>query len=331
MWKKVSYLLKKRKLSSQESSPAITNEIVGKRKAFVFNDTRPDQHFGCDCVMENLMTLLDASGIIPSYFYDVGKDWKKDKSVPIRVAECDIIIVNGEGSIHHSNRRARSLSRVGKLAKSMGKPVVLLNATLFENDTKVYKNLSFFDSIYVRDSYSSKEAGMHGLKTSYAPDFTFYSDFGDAKERLAREDLKVLVGDSVIGKTAEGLDLFAQKHRFSRINILHKDEEPSFISEHVDKMSEADLLVTGRFHTVCFCLNAGIPFIATESNTNKISSLLDDCFNDRKRIVTVDKLDSIDISEFASFSEQEVLAIKAFKKRSRQCYEDICNRLKFLH
>jgi polysaccharide pyruvyl transferase WcaK-like protein len=46
--------------------------------------------------------------------------------------------------------------------------------------------------------------------------------------------------------------------------------------EFIDRVSRLSLLVTGRFHAVCVALAAGTPFLAVESNTHKIASLIED-------------------------------------------------------
>ncbi|WFF41112.1 polysaccharide pyruvyl transferase family protein [Salinicola endophyticus] len=309
------------------SESALTKSVSGKwvKTAFIFNDTRPDLHFGCDRVMDNLLALLDECRISPRYFYGVGQYWEFDPRVRTAIAECDVVIVNGEGSIHHSNRRARSLSRLGKLAKSMGKPAVLLNCTLFKNKKRLYKDLAYFDQIYARDLYSVKEAAQNGLSIAYAPDLTFFSDFGVApKEHQGNDvDARVLVGDSVIEEVANELSAFAARGNACFLDIVHGGDETTSVESHVERMRASDLVVTGRFHTVCFCLNAGVPFVALESNTNKISSLLDDCLKEQRRVITVDELKNLAVSDFLHFTEGEVAAICAFKDRARAAFSDM--------
>jgi len=48
------------------------------------------------------------------------------------------------------------------------------------------------------------------------------------------------------------------------------------LARFLEALESADLVVTGRFHAVCFCLLTGTPFLATATNSHKIYGMLRD-------------------------------------------------------
>ena len=86
-------------------------------KAVILNDTSFDFHHGCSKVMENIVTLLNNRGIHVIGTNPVGVDWQINSSFLNNLAVADIVIVNGEGTIHHSQSRAKELVKISKYAK----------------------------------------------------------------------------------------------------------------------------------------------------------------------------------------------------------------------
>ena len=61
-----------------------------------------------------------------------------------------------------------------------------------------------------------------------------------------------------------------------RFQLANDSLENLGFSELIQNLREARLVITGRFHLVCFCILTGTPFIATASNSHKIQGLLED-------------------------------------------------------
>src|SRR3546814_2757179 len=106
----------------------------GLRKVALFNDTRPDGHFGCSLVIRQLVGLLRSQELEVSWFWPVGKDWHG--AIEDRLAGLDAIVVNGEGTIHRASERdrARWLTELGPIASKHGLPSFLDNARLHDID-----------------------------------------------------------------------------------------------------------------------------------------------------------------------------------------------------
>ena len=94
-----------------------------------------------------------------AWSHRVGVDWRTfrpNSAIPAIAG----IVVNGEGSIHHSasRPRARYLSQLGNFAHDdLGVPAFLLNATISDIEDDVADELRAFDRIWVRESGSLAE------------------------------------------------------------------------------------------------------------------------------------------------------------------------------
>ena len=130
------------------------SEVV-EVNAAIFNDTSESFHFGCSVVMRELHRRLVQQGIQPVWRHRVGEDWRCDRSAADSGAE--LVIVNGEGSIHRTAKRQRAiaLSEIGPFARDhLRVPAFLINSTIFEIDAHAAENLKKFTRIWVRDSAS---------------------------------------------------------------------------------------------------------------------------------------------------------------------------------
>ena len=133
----------------------------------IFNDTGATRHYGCELVMRTLTGGLAAHGMISAWSHRVGVDWRTFRHEIPRFPAIAGIVVNGEGSIHHSasRPRARYLSQLGNFAHDeLGVPAFLLNATISDIEDDVADELRAFDRIWVRESGSLAElagAGHH--------------------------------------------------------------------------------------------------------------------------------------------------------------------------
>ena len=75
------------------------------------------------------------------------------------------------------------------------------------------------------------------------------------------------------------------------------------------------------------CLKNQIPFVALESNTPKISYLLNEVFGNTKRVLSVQDLDNINIDEWNEYSESELIAINAFLKKAEDSNVEMIRNL----
>ena len=126
----------------------------------LYNDTTVafgQRHFGCQLVMHAFRSLISDAGmnLIGTIPLDEARVGTADKEL---MAQADLIIVNGEGSLHH-NRRPDLLS-VGKTY-----PAVLINTVFDRNDTD---GLDDYLYLAARESLSAK-----AMSCKVVPDVIF--------------------------------------------------------------------------------------------------------------------------------------------------------------
>lgn len=156
------------------------------KKVFVINDTSSEMHHGCSRVMDNLYHLIRINGGIIVGSSPVGYDWRKNEKTKQQILSSDIVIVNGEGSIHHNSIAGVPLLDVASFCSNYGVKTALVNC-LFQkmSDVNISK-LKDFSFISVRDSFSQHELAELGIESTILPDLTFYSrsKYVDIKDRF---------------------------------------------------------------------------------------------------------------------------------------------------
>ena len=164
------------------------------KKALIINDTSNVYHWGCYGTSSEIKLRLEDLKYEVLLFgvekvYNLTSSPKNDKHLfdddfkniflknnvgLVKLIESsDIIIINGEGSLHNINTSSFNLLYIMHLAKShFHKTVHLVNSSLFpsnnDNDINIFslysKILSLIDSITVRDIESYKQLEIMNLK-----------------------------------------------------------------------------------------------------------------------------------------------------------------------
>lgn len=314
------------------------------KKCLILNDTYYDFHHGCETVMKNINILCKKYEFEIIGTNPVGKDWKKNKKFMKLLSKCDFVIVNGEGTIHHSKKRAIDLVSIAPFVKkNFNKNVFLINTTYQDNNDDIVKNIKFFDKIFVRESYSKNELNQNGIDCKIVPDLTFYTKF-NLDNKVVKD--KVGATDSVddyVSKTLyefcmknkfnylpalntpnitrlDGLSLFktikfyirkivrqVQKNIFNRYDII-LNGTPYYIDDYdiyVKEISELRNIYIGRYHSLCFALKTLTPFVAIKSNSHKIESMLED-INIKDRIIDINQIAKKQINDLTYIEEENI-------------------------
>jgi hypothetical protein len=291
----------------------------------VVNDTRPDRHYGCLAVMEALSVFLPRHGMRPIHFQPLGRDWQDDPDFAAAAANAAAIIVNGEGSMHHNKQTAIKLAWLGPFCRqTLRIPGIMLNTTLEANDGTVYDHLRHFSLVAVRDRASIAEPLRFGLADPfYCPDFSMFHDFRSARTAPPARPPKVIgYTDSVLRAITMHLRAAAATHGMIFRNVLYKPPPPArAIYHYARNIGALDLLVTGRYHACCYAIATGTPFVAVESNTGKITNLLNDVFGSTRRLITPEALASFDPAEYAGWTPEEEASLARFVTLREQSYD----------
>jgi hypothetical protein len=302
------------------------------------NDTSPNDHHGCQCVVDIIDRLCTSYSAEIVHRLYVNDDW----DLPVTKDAIDnahLLLINGEGTIHHGSSKGRCLLEFANYAKKIGVRVVLFNATWQENPSEFYDLIKSIDLIYVRDSLSRRELLLKGIESTVVPDLTFYehlplSDsinktglgFTDSVYtklsltlyRQAKDVdasffpvifrrsgvvgfLKFLLGGYGVKNILKNISGYV-KYIIYKIHMLNEIDQNRL--KYAANMSSCNFLVCGRFHSLCFAIKLNIPFIIIDSNSHKIKGMLRD--------VGINDLDSyfVDQGDLNLLSDVEIDRLK---------------------
>jgi hypothetical protein len=189
-----------------------------------------------------------------------GNTWLLQKSYPdfrrISWQQADLIIVNGEGTMHDDARLAvYYMEEV--LKKCTGKKVAFVN-TLWQRMSTCYADiLKHVDLVAVREPLSHRELGLDSAVMM--PDLSYYEVPIYGK----------LPDQGFLKGTFYGR-LFGDLELNGTIDITREDWGVT-----VNKLRHAKACLTGKHHEVIACCIARCPFVTTPVDTHKISGLGD--------------------------------------------------------
>lgn len=216
-------------------------------KAVLINDTvKKDRalhripHVGCQLVVDTYYEQCKRVGISIIRTFDRHERF----IIPPKV---DLVIVNGEGSLHHGR-----FPEMIKLAEHY--PCVLLNTTWQDNPS--YPSLKKFKMITVRESLSYKSMPKE-LNVQIVPDIVFLSAIRHFIKGNPKRDIGIT--DNVINKQDKtGISMYQT------------------LRDYLAEISNYSRLCIGRFHSVVISSLLEIPFSTWDSNTHKIKGMLTD-------------------------------------------------------
>lgn len=314
--------------------------------AVVFNDTRINAHFGCDRVMNVIEKQLAQRGVTVIGSSPCAHAWWQDAALMRTIAAADLLVINGEGTLHHGTGQAADLMKLAGHPVAAGKPLFLINALYQENPPEWSALLHHFAGIWARDGRSAAElSAATGRKIGFFGDLTLCDGIiggqalrhgvvvSDSAKKLTTRQLAKLGGslaDSKLVPVVRELKSVRGRHgsaavvrrlqdravkaiwklRFPNLTLLPGPDEFGQV------LGSAALHVTGRFHGVCFSILTQTPFVAVTSNSWKIEALIEDCGLSPDRIVTPDAIGPALLQRDWSFTSQEQEAILAFVEYS---------------
>jgi hypothetical protein len=275
----------------------------------VLNDTRVDRHHGCTRVMEAFDALLATNGCHVIARASAHSDWESDPGVLATASEARLVVVNGEGTIHHDRPGGIRLLRAGSWARERGIPAALLNCGWEANGADAVRRLADFSLVAVRDSRSAVEIRHLGGSCRVVPDLSLFAPwmppgfprqgivFTDNVDRYAtlnldrarhlmQADWLPIQADG--NGTAERVDFvrggiassdLRRPHvafRMARVRLSLARQRLASPDQFLSELSKRKLLVTGRFHSCTLAMLARTPFVSLPSNTGKIQALVQD-------------------------------------------------------
>lgn len=314
----------------------------------LFNDTAVNGHFGCMAVMSTIFSQGAAQNFEFVMVWPAGKDWRCHKE-EIKARDIDLVVVNGEGSIHHTDRneRAKALCSIGRFANDeLSVPAVLINATLYAIDDTGFELLRHFSRIFVRESSSQKYLEQNDVQSEWLPDLSLFSPhlmLRDTRRKgffvtdSVKRDVSNVLQDYALKNGVEFVEMVEPRRRSLVERALSKLrgkreinlQEPRDVmarrygrlNAFFDHIGHSELVVSGRFHSCMLCIAARTPVIAIESNTPKISYVFRDIFGDTKRIFTTESLTTKredELIQYASFDKLDMKNIEMYVNNGRK-------------
>ena len=155
----------------------------------VLNDTAVIPHHGCKIVMKRILDQADSWGVDVKTV-SVYSDWRVFRN---EVDTAVAVIVNGEGTLHHSADRGWRLVEVAPYCRQRGIPVFLINTVWQDNSQEMADMAKDFLIRSVRESRSQAQMKEQSLDARMVPDLTLGFDH----KHTARDRAGVLYSDAV--------------------------------------------------------------------------------------------------------------------------------------
>ncbi len=224
--------------------------------AFV-NDTSINQsHFGCQLVCQTFREQFARCGL--ELKVTLNRDFKVDDCAK-QLAGVDLVVINGEGSIHH-NKHRYLLDLAGRF------PSVLMNCVYQENDP--HPDLAKFLFITARESASTAEVIRAGAQCLTVPDALFASSFLRSFQKPAPTH--------ALGETDNVVRQYLNVGPLKiRWKIGFNTRYPT-VSGYLNKLSSYQRLCIGRFHAAVASSVLEIPYSTWDSNTWKTQAMMRD-------------------------------------------------------
>lgn len=225
-------------------------------KAIVFNNTTRF-HFGCAAVMRVLHAELESAGInvLESVY---GNTLWLNQTLPVFRQEnwedSDLIIVNGEGTMHDDSRMSLYLLE-SVLSKRGNKKAALINSLWCNMSPMLSDSLSGLDLVIFREPLSFASAKvkhahiMPDLSYYEVPPFSQLRDQGFAKGTFYGSQFSESILDC-------------------SVDIMRDDW-----SVVVNTLRHSRACLTGKHHEVYAACIARCPFVTPKISTHKISAL----------------------------------------------------------
>ena len=290
-------------------------------------------HLGCELVSHHLRDRLEAHGLdcvgwangIAGINRIVGHD---------PAARFEAVLINGEGTLHDDADRAFEIGVIGAQLRAMGKRVFLINSVWEANGPAMEALVRDFDLVAVRESFSQSRLARVRPDARVVPDLCWLED---ATAVAPPHDPPCGILDCVEPETSARLERLAAAaelpvfvmHRF--FEAFHRAVAAGRPVAAVPRVLRRGDLATcprwigGRFHGMVLALGAGVPMLATPSNTSKIEAMLADIGLEDK-LLQPEVLDGLagrsDVIELFSgrraFTASDWAKVAAYKELARR-------------
>jgi polysaccharide pyruvyl transferase WcaK-like protein len=315
------------------------------KRVVVLNDTSANRHPGSRLVMTRIAQLAADNHLTITARSMVGADWQAEPQTVAAMRQADLILVNGEGTLHVGKTRALPLVKAASFGREHGIPTALINAIYYGNGPEFDAHVAQFDRIYVRDGDSLENLRTLGIVATLVPDLTLSTPVLSSPGQRHG----IMVTDSNLPEAVDALFSFARADGNAsfvsflsppsladgwRVNVAYylfrtwysaawRLMPPSSARARVytgavgewtrvlTQVASSSLVVAGRFHAACFALLTRTPVIGIRSSSAKIEAMFKDVGLSH-RIVEPADLVPERIEHFSKFTPDELRSIEQF-------------------
>jgi polysaccharide pyruvyl transferase WcaK-like protein len=209
-------------------------------KTLLLNDTSW-YHYGCKEVINNLKNYYSPTTLC-------GNRDEIDISI---IEQHDLIVLNGEGTLHHNAPWAKKFLGYISQAQQMGKQTHLVNSVWQQMSDEYKKIAAKCDVVEVREVLSQREIDCNA---SIVLDASIHSNVPNNHA----DKSEVCLGGDFYKK------LKIDWHDYNKINIFNTSWQ-----DLVNTLRNTNLLITGRHHEMYAALKAKTRVITVPGNTWK--------------------------------------------------------------
>jgi hypothetical protein len=277
--------------------------------AIILNDTRVDRHHGCSSVMRTLEAGLATAGFRIAATVPAHSDWAQDVGFEAALPCSQLLVINGEGTLHHDRPAGLRLLQAGRHARERGVATALVNAGWEANGAAYCEAVRDFDLVSARDSRSAAALHAAGIDCRVVPDLSLcsaappepgqregiaYTDSVDPDVTLALDALRRASAGEVLSihdhDPAREPSWAFVRAVVGRRDLAHPGRALALLRARraqwrhsapgtdafLKRIARFELMVSGRFHACTLALVAGTPFVAAGTNSHKIDALIED-------------------------------------------------------
>jgi len=216
------------------------------------SNCRTEYHAGCAAVTQSMRSILERAGL------PIGTIARRVH--PRNLSRGDVLICNGEGTMHDTRGQAISLLEDLRQAKRIGCRTYLVNSVWQDMTEGSGRFLAELDGVAVREPLSRMEMLAFCDPQVYL-DLAYYCPLSEVTPTDYHGEC--LVGDFFFRPRTEVMA------GCPRLTLRDTDW-----SHLVASLSTARVYVTGRHHGVYAACRARTPFVFHRANTHKVTGLI---------------------------------------------------------
>jgi len=228
-------------------------------------------HAGCRAVIGTINNQIKENGHM--LLASVGTGQMMDKN---SVKDCDLLLINGEGTMHHEGVNKIVLDKTIDLAIKYRKPIHLIN-TVWQA-INLHPRYAKINKIITREVLSRSELRSQNLDADLCLDLSYFCKI-NYNQPVINFHKQIVVGDFFFQGAGQKPPLATADFQHIDTNHVYFSGKPKLtLQDHVwstvvMSLGSASLYITGRHHGVYAACKAKVPFVVHCSNTHKVEGL----------------------------------------------------------